>query len=131
MTERTRANYVFVDIEEHLGENRRELDVPWADFVGDRSAEHTFEVPVETTIDPYIGVQAFDVGEYGHEIHVNGEALSGFDLPPAQRWQYWIDRITGAALHEGENTVSIARDTETSDGFVIGTLGVHWKEPID
>jgi hypothetical protein len=131
MTDRTRANYALVDIEEHLGENKRALDVPWADFVGDRSSGHAFEVPVETTIDPYVGVQAFDVGEYGHEIYVDDRALSGFDLPPADGWQYWIDRITGASLQQGENTVRIARDGDTDDEFVIGTLGVHWKEPID
>jgi len=45
----------------------------WTDFVGDRSTELAFEVPSETTIDPYIGVQAFDVGAYGHGICVNGE----------------------------------------------------------
>lgn len=131
MTDRTRANYALVDVEEHLGENRRELDVPWADFVGDRSSEHTFRVPAETTIDPYVGVQAFEVGEYGHEIYVNGEPLSGFDVPPAEGWQYWVDRITGTALREGENTVCVERDTETDDGFAIGTLGVHWKEPVE
>jgi hypothetical protein len=131
MTQRTRANYALVDIEEHLGENRRELDVPWAEFVGDRSGTYTIEVPAAESIDPYVGVQAFAVGAYGHEIYVNDEPLSGFDLPPAEGWQYWIDRITGTVLEEGENTVSIGRDTETDDGFAIGTLGVHWKEPID
>lgn len=131
MAQRTRANYVLVDCNEHLGENRRDLDVPWADFVGDRSGTHTFEVPVETTIDPYVGIQAFDVGAYGHEIYFNDEPLSGFDLPPVNGWQYWVDRITGAALQKGENTVRVTRDTETSDGFAIGTLGVHWKEPLD
>jgi hypothetical protein len=131
VTQRTRANYALVDVEEHLGENRRELDIPWAEFVGDRSSKYTIEVPVDEPIDPYVGVQAFDVGEYGHEIYVNDEPLSGFDLPPAEGWQYWIDRITGAALEDGENTVSIGRDTETDDGFVIGTLDVHWKGPIN
>jgi hypothetical protein len=131
MTDRTGANYALVDIEEHLGENRNGLDVPWATFVGDRSSEHTVSITAETTLEPYVGVQAFDVGTYGHEIYVNGDPLSGFDLPPADGWQYWIDRITGAALSKGENTIRIERDADTDDGFVIGTLGIHWKEPLD
>ena len=131
MTQRTRANYALVDIQEHLGENRRELDVPWAEFVGDRSSEHSFRVPAETTIDPYVGVQAFDVGAYGHEICVNDEPLSGFDIPPGEGWQYWVDQITGASLRDGDNSVQVVRDTDTDDGFVIGTLTIHWKEPVE
>jgi hypothetical protein len=131
VTQRTRANYALVDVGEHLGEDRKELDVLWADFVGDRSTEHTFSVPTETTIDPSVGVQAFDVGAYGHEIYVNDEPLSGFDVPPAEGWQYWVDRITGAALREGENSFHVARDMGTDDGSMIGTAWIHWKEPLD
>lgn len=131
MTERTRANYALCEFGEHLGEHRNGLDVPWAEFVGNRSSERTFGVPTARTIDPYIGLQAFDVDEWAHEILINGDPLSGFDVPPADGWQYWADRITGGTLREGENTVRIVRDTDTDDGFVIGTLAVHWKEPLD
>lgn len=131
MTGRTCANYALCEFGEHLGEHRDGLDVPWADFVGDRSSERSFEVPTATPIDPYVGVQAFDVDEWGHEILLNGGPLSGFDVPPSSGWQYWVDRITGTTLRQGENTVQVVRDTDTDDGFVIGTVGIHWKEPVE
>ncbi len=125
-----RANYATVYIGAQLGPPERSLDLEWAKRVGDRTDNHEFEVPTGNSEDVYLGIQAFEVGAYGHEILVNDEPLSGFDIPPNDGWQYWVDTLTGTRLREGTNVLAIARDTETDDAFAVGTITVHWKEPM-
>lgn len=128
---RRRGNYALIDFREHLGADADALDVPWAAFMGNESTKAEFTVPTADATDAYVQLQAYDVQAYGHEILVNGESLSGFDIPPADGWQYWMDAIPSVDLEEGVNTVQIVRDEETLDEFVIGTLTVHWREPIE
>ncbi|MWG34883.1 DUF7383 domain-containing protein [Halomarina oriensis] len=125
-----RSNYALVEFGELLADREGALDVPWATFAGDESTEQTFEVPVDGAVDGYVTVQALDVDAYGHEILVNGDPLSGFDIPPASGWQSWMDVMTGATLHEGENTIQVRRDTDSRDAFVVGTVRVNWREPV-
>lgn len=125
-----RANYALLHVGEHLGPDESGLDVPWATFAGDRSSELAFEVPAEPH-EPYLELQAYEVGTFDHEILVNGEPMSGFDLPPAEGWQYWMDSITGAELTVGENTLRVAREGTTDDNFVVGNVVVHWKEAVE
>jgi hypothetical protein len=131
MSETRRANYALVPILEHLGPSAERLDVPWAEFAGDRTSEYDFTVPTAEATEAYIELQAYEVGTFGHEIHVNGEPLTGFDIPPAEGWQYWMDAVTGSTLNEGENTIRIERDTETRDAFAVGVVIVNWKEPAE
>ena len=126
-----RENYAVVDVRAHLGENRNALDVPWAEFVGDRTTERTFVVPTDDPTDAYLQLQAYDVGTYGHDIVINGQSISGFDIPPNDGWQYWVDTLSNVTLTEGTNTIRIRRDTDTRDCFAIGTVVVHWKEPVE
>jgi hypothetical protein len=42
-----------------------------------------------------------------------------------------MDTVTAARLREGENTLQFRRDTEADDSFVVGTLTVNWKEPVE
>jgi hypothetical protein len=126
-----RANYATVYVGAQLGPEDRRLDLDWATDAGDETAAHVFEVPTDDPTEPCVGLQAFDVGEYGHEIRVNGEPLSGFDVPPGDGWQYWVDTITGATLQAGENRLRIARDPDTRDAFAVGTVFVRWKEPVE
>ncbi|WP_254829673.1 DUF7383 domain-containing protein [Haloglomus salinum] len=126
-----RANYALVNFMELLGEDADDLDTPWAEFVGDRTEAHAFEIPADDPTEGFVQLQAYDVSEFGHEIVVNGEPLSGFDIPPAPGWQCWMDSITGTDLVGGENTLRIRRDAATDDAFVIGTATVHWKEPVE
>lgn len=125
-----RANHVLLNFGEHLGPSGDLLDVGWAEFVGDETSEQTFEVPTADADDDYLQLQAYDVGEYGHEVVVNGEPLSGFDLPPHNGWQTWMDALTGAELREGENTLRVRRDEGTTDAFVVGAVAVNWTEPL-
>lgn len=126
-----RANYATVSVQELLGPSADALDVSWATFAGDRSSSFGFEVPTGDAREPYLQLQAFDVGEYGHDILLNGESLTGFDIPPGEGWQHWMDTITGPSLREGRNTLRIERDTTGDDAFVVGTVVVHWREPVD
>jgi hypothetical protein len=128
---RFRANYAVVYVGAQLGPEDRSLGLDWADRVGDETAVYEFEVPTDDTREPYVGLQAFDVGSYGHEIEVNDATLSGFDIPPNEGWQYWVDSLTGASLREGTNTIRIRRDPDADDVFAVGTLRVHWKEAVD
>jgi hypothetical protein len=38
-----------------------------------------------------------------------------------------MDAVTGAALHEGENTVQIVHGEER-DEFAVGNVVIHWRE---
>ncbi|MFC4358033.1 hypothetical protein ACFO0N_08750 [Halobium salinum] len=127
----SRANYVTVYVGAQLAPADGQLDLDWATDAGDETDAFEFEVPVADPQEPLVGIQAFDVGEYGHEILVNGESLSGFDVPPNEGWQYWVDTVTGASLREGTNTVKIARDTDSDDAFAVGTLTLQWKESVE
>ena len=128
----TRANYALLAVQEHLGDSADGLDVSWAEFVGNhRSSEFEFTVPQGPVTDPYLELQVFDVSAYDHGILVNGDALTGFDIPSGAGWQFWMDPITGANLVEGTNTLRFARDASTGDDFVIGTVTIHWREPVE
>jgi hypothetical protein len=126
-----RANYTTVYVGAELAPEGRSLGLDWATDAGDGTEPFEFEVAASEPRDPLVGIQAFDVGEYGHEIVVNDESLSGFDVPPNEGWQYWVDTVTGATLHEGTNTVRIERDADTDDAFAVGTLTVQWRSPPD
>ena len=121
------TDYALVTFLEHLGEDQDELDREGVDFVGDASTLHTFEVTTTNPLDAYFEIQLYDVGTFGHELLVNGEPLTGFDLPPSDGWQLWMDTVTGAMLQQGENTVQIVRDGESDDEFAIGNVIVHWR----
>jgi hypothetical protein len=131
VSERHRANYTTVYLGALLGPDGHRLELDWADDVGDATADHEFSVPTADATDALVGVQAFDVGDYGHEIRVNGEALSGFDIPPNDGWQHWVDTVTNVDLREGDNTVAVHRDPDSVDAFAVGTVTIHWKEPIE
>ncbi|WP_324756337.1 DUF7383 domain-containing protein [Haloarcula sp. GH36] len=125
-----RANYARCTFQQHLGPSADSLDVPWAEFVGDRTDRLDFEVPVADPADPYVEMQVYDVGDYDHELLVNGEALSGFDIAIGDGWQYWMDTVAPDRLDEGENTLQFRRNADGTDAFVVGSVNVHWKEPI-
>jgi hypothetical protein len=126
-----RANYATVYVGAQLAPEGRALALDWATDAGDETASHEFEVPTDDPVDPYVGLQAFDVGSYGHEILVNDEPLAGFDIPPNEGWQYWVDTLTDVELVAGTNRLRVARDTDTRDAFAVGSVTVHWKEPAE
>jgi hypothetical protein len=127
-----RANYATVYVGAQLAPETRELDLDWADDVGDETPDYAFEVPTADPTDGYVGIQAFDVGAYGHEVLINDEPMSGFDIPPGDGWQYWVDTFGDAVeLTEGTNHLRIVRDADSADAFAVGTVTVHWKEPDD
>ncbi|WP_137284496.1 DUF7383 domain-containing protein [Halorussus salinisoli] len=126
-----RANYALVNVGAYLGPDEEALDVPWAEYVGDATPEFEFTVPTDRPSDPYVGLQAFRVDSYGHELRINGESLGGFDVPPTDGWQYWEDAITDAGLNEGTNTLRIRRDETTDDSFAVNNVTIHWREPVE
>jgi hypothetical protein len=115
-----------------LAPEGRELDLDWAENVGDGTPRHEFHVPTDEAFDGYVGIQAFDVGDYGHEIRINGDRMSGFDIPPNDGWQYWVDTFGDAVdLVAGTNDLRVVRADDSTDAFAVGTVTVHWKEPAD
>ena len=126
-----RANYATLYMGVQLAPEGQSLALDWATNVGDITEPYEFEVPTDDARDAYVGLQAFDVGDYGHEIEVNGTPLTGFDIPPNEGWQYWVDTLTGIDLQAGINTVRIRRDPDSRDAFAVGTVTIHWKEPVD
>jgi hypothetical protein len=121
------TDYALVTVLEHLGEDPDALNIEWAEFAGDASTLQTFDVTTTKPLDAYFEIQLYDVGTFGHEVLVNGEPLTGFDLPPSDGWQLWMDTVTGAMLQQGENTVQVVRDSESDDEFAIGNVIVHWR----
>ncbi|UPV75259.1 hypothetical protein M0R89_04120 [Halorussus limi] len=126
-----RANYALVNVSAYLGPDEDVLDVPWAEYVGDATEEFEFTVPTDRATDPYVGLQAFRVGEYGHELRINGESLGGFDVPPGNGWQYWEDAVTEVELVEGANSLQFVRDDDADDSFAVNNVTVHWREPVE
>jgi len=125
-----RANYALVNVGCHLGPDGDGLDVEWADYVGDATPEFEFTVPTGDATDAYVGLQAFRIGRYGHDLRINGESLAGFDVPPADGWQYWEDALAEVSLVEGTNALRIVRDDATDDSFAVNNVTVHWREPV-
>ena len=130
MTRRFRANYALLPILEQLGPSADGLDLSWATFAGDRTSPYAFDVPTPDSTDHYVEIQLYDVGSYDHEITINGTTLSGFDLPPGEGWQYWLDNAVNVDLQSGENTLRICRDRTSDDAFAVGNVVVNWKEPL-
>lgn len=126
-----RANYALVPVLEHLGPTPDSLDVEWAEFVGDGTTVHEFTVATDDATDAYVELQVYDVGEYGHEILLDGDPLSGFDIPPAAGWQYWLDSLGEQRLRRGTNTLEIRRDASGDDAFAVGNVVVNWREPVE
>ncbi|GGO02157.1 MULTISPECIES: DUF7383 domain-containing protein [Haloarcula] len=126
-----RANYARCTFQQHLGPDEDSLDVPWAEFSGDSTDPVTFEVPTDVPAEPYVEMQVYDVDAFTHEICLNDEPLSGFDIAPGSGWQYWMDTVGADQLHAGANTLQFERDRDSDDAFVVGTAIVHWKEPAE
>ncbi|MBV0902069.1 DUF7383 domain-containing protein [Haloarcula salina] len=126
-----RATYALCQFQQHLGPSADSLDVPWAEYSGDATDPATFEVPTSRPTDPYVQMQVFDVADFDHEIVVNGEPLTGFDIAPGEGWQLWMDTISPDQLHAGENTLTFRRNADSDDAFVVGAVTVHWKQPVE
>ena len=125
-----RASYTTLDVRAQLAPAGEELDLDWAASVGDATAVYEFEIGASEPTDGLVGIQAFDVGDYGHEIEVNGVPLSGFDIPPGDGWRYWVDTVSDGTLREGINTLRVRRNADADDAFAVGTVVVHWKAPV-
>ncbi|NHN64595.1 hypothetical protein G9463_15000 [Haloarcula sp. JP-Z28] len=126
-----RANYALCEFQQHLGPAADSLDVPWAEYTGNSTDPVSFNIPASSSADPYVEMQVFDVEDFNHEIVVNGEPLSGFDIAPGEGWQLWMDTIAPERLHLGENTIQFRRNTDSKDAFVVGSVTVHWTEPVE
>lgn len=125
-----RTTHTLVNFGELLAPHEDALDVPWAEFAGDRTSEREFQVETDEPADAYLQIQAYDVGSFDHEVLVNDDPLSGFDLPPNDGWQTWMDTLTGVSLEEGTNTLRLRRNEESGDAFVVGAVTVQWTEPV-
>jgi hypothetical protein len=125
-----RANYALLPILEHLGPTEDSLSVDWAEFVGERTTRHEFTVPVADVRDVYVELQVYEVGDFGHEIVLNGDPLTGFDIPPGDGWQYWMDSLGEASLQTGTNSLQILRDRSGDDAFAVGNAVVNWRDPV-
>ena len=84
----------------------------------------------EVVDDGYLLITVRSVDTANHSIQINGQHLSGFDIPmppgDSDAWFTYMDRIQPNALHGGTNNVQITR--VGNDNFVVKDLVVHWRE---
>lgn len=124
-----RSDFVAIYFGEHLGDNANDLNVPWATFVGNQTTVKNFYISDQPAGNAYLMLQAYDVHQTGHRILINGQNLSGFDIPrETGSWQTWMDVIDSGLLRFGNNTIQIQRDADTGDNFVVGNVVIHWRE---
>lgn len=78
----------------------------------------------------YLLITVRSVDLESHEIQINDQNLSGFDipLPPgnSNAWLTYMDRIQPNVLKGGSNNIQITR--VGNDDFVVKDIVVHWRE---
>lgn len=91
----------------------------------------TLEFPIEGTQAPiddaYLLITAHNVSHQSHEIRINNQPLSGWDIPIHNPgWQTWMDRIQPGILKTGMNSITIVRSAD--DDFTVKDIVVNWRE---
>jgi hypothetical protein len=78
----------------------------------------------------YLLITVRNVDSDNHRIQINGQDLSGFDIPVApgnsSTWFTYMDRIQPDVLHGGTNNIQITKVGQ--DGFSVKDLVIHWRE---
>jgi len=123
-----RSDFTTILVNEHLGDKVQDLNIPWAQFVGNQTIPKNFEIDGNPRGKAYLLVQAFGVEEYGHKILINGTDLSGDDLmPEAGGWQTWM-KVFDSSILKPSNTLQIVRNASKGNNFVILNVVIHWRE---
>ena len=122
------GNFALISFGEHIGDKASDLDMPTVTFVGNQSTLKAFKIAGRPVGHSYILMQTYDVDVDSHGILVNGVQLTGISIPTHSGWQTWMVALKDDLLKTGQNTIQIARDTTTTDEFVLGNLVVHWHE---
>ena len=122
------GNFALIPFGEHIGDSAGDLEMPLVKFVGNQSTLKTFEIAGRPVGHSYVLMQTYDVDVDSHQIHVNGVQLSGINIPTHHGWHTWMVALKDDLLKTGPNSVQIARDTTTTDDFVVGNIVVHWHE---
>ena len=115
-----RSDFAWVNFDEQFGSSNR-------------TATRTFQIDGDPIGTGYALIQHFDVEVGNHRILINGQDLPSFDIPAQNTinhlWVTWMDRIPEGLLTRGENRITIRRVTsETTEGFFIANVAVHWRE---
>ena len=107
-------------------------DFNWIPFTHDFTENDptlTVEFPIEGTPidDGYLLITAHNVTFQDHQISINNEQLSGFDIAMhSSGWQTWMDRIPSGVLQSGTNSITLVRIG--NDDFSTKDIVVHWRE---
>ena len=107
-------------------------DFNWIPFTHDFTALSPsfavdFPIEGEPIDDGYLLITAHNVSWQTHQIYVNGQELSGWDIPIHNPgWQTWMDRIPSGLLHTGTNSIMVVRAAD--DDFTTKDIIVHWRE---
>ena len=107
-------------------------DFNWMPFTHDFTAlSPSFGVDFPIEGDPiddgYLLITAHNVSWQTHQIYINNQELSGWDIPiHSSGWQTWMDRIPSGVLHTGINSIMVVR--AAGDDFTTKDIVVHWRE---
>ncbi|NOK58636.1 MAG: hypothetical protein GFH27_549279n442 [Chloroflexi bacterium AL-W] len=78
----------------------------------------------------YLLITVRSVDTASHRIQINGQDLSGFDIPEApgdsNAWLTYMDRIQPNVLRGGTNNLQITR--VGNDNFLVKDMVIHWRE---
>ena len=107
-------------------------DFNWMPFTHDFTALEpslSVDFPIEGTPidDGYLLITAHNVSWQTHQIYINSQELSGWDIPiHSSGWQTWMDRIPSGVLQSGTNSIMVVRAAD--DDFTTKDIVVHWRE---
>ncbi len=94
------------------------------------SPSHTRQFGVEgnPVRNAYLLIQVFGVNAPNHEIFINGNRLTSFDVPPhaGNQWITWMDGIPYGFLQSGGNDITIRRTS--NDDFRVANVVISWRE---
>ena len=103
--------------------------IPFNHTFTEDAPQLTVEFPIEGTPidDGYLLITAHNVTHQDHQIFINNQELSGFDIAMhSSGWQTWMDRIPAGVLQSGTNSIMVVRTFD--DDFTTKDIVVHWRE---
>ena len=111
---------------ERVGDPSRDGE-PGFRFAGEATSVKEFVLDGHPAAAAYLLVSIYDTEDATHVVRINGRDQPGRLAPTGRRtWATRLFPFDGLELVEGTNTVQIARDSASSDSFLVSDVVVHY-----